>query len=50
MVYRVGSLKNTNTKLYTKKEKLNWSDDDIDLLGVKIPNVAKTVGNSTRNH
>ena len=36
-VYRVGSAKNSNAKIYTNKQ-LQWSDDDIDLLGVKIPN------------
>ena len=36
-VYRVGSLKNTNAQLYTKKD-LHWSDGDIELLGIRIPN------------
>ena len=38
-IYRVGSLKNTNAKLYTSKE-FTWSDDDIDMLGVHICNNA----------
>ena len=36
-VYRIGSLRNTAAKLYTAKE-LTWSDSDIELLGVQIPN------------
>ena len=36
-VYRVGSLKNTDAKIYTHKQ-LQWSDGDIDLLGVRISN------------
>ena len=36
-VYRVGSLKGTNAKLYTGKM-LNWSDEDVELLGIQIPN------------
>ena len=36
-VYRVGSLKSTNAKLYTDKT-LNWSDEDVELLGIQIPN------------
>ena len=36
-VYRIGSLKNSNAKIYTTKE-LNWSDDDIPMLGVVIQN------------
>ena len=34
-VYRVGSLKNSNAKLYTSKE-LNWTNKDIHTLGVYI--------------
>ena len=36
-IYRVGSLKNTNAKIYTLKE-LQWSDGDIEMLGVCIRN------------
>ena len=36
-VYRLGSLKHTNAKIYTTKE-LKWSNGDIDMLGVKIVN------------
>ena len=40
MVYRVGSLQYSDSKLITRRS-LNWSDEDIDLLGVKIPNNGK---------
>ena len=36
-IYRIGSLKNTNAKIYTCKP-IKWSDDDIDMLGVIIKN------------
>ena len=36
-LYRIGSLKNSEATLYTQK-KVNWSDGDIDLLGVTIKN------------
>ena len=36
-MYRVGSLKNSNARLYTEKQ-LQWSDDDILMLGVSITN------------
>ena len=36
-IYRVGSLKGTNAKCYTKMP-LAWSDDDIKMLGVTIKN------------
>ena len=36
-VYRVGSLKNSNAKLYTAKA-LNWSDEDIRILGIDVSN------------
>ena len=41
-IYRIGSLKNSDVKLYTNKELL-WSDGDIDLLGLKIGNGQRTL-------
>lgn len=35
-IYRVGSLANTNAKIYTAKE-FNWTNEPISLLGVLIP-------------
>ena len=35
-IYRIGSLCNSNAKLFTQKD-LNWTNKPIDLLGVKIP-------------
>ena len=37
VVYRIGSIKNTNAKLYTQKE-LKWSNESFDLLGLEISN------------
>ena len=39
-IYRIGSLKNSDAKLYTTKE-FRWSDDDIKMLGVMISNNAE---------
>ena len=36
-IYRIGSLRNTDAMLYCTK-KLNWSDGDIDLLGITVKN------------
>ena len=36
-IYRVGSLRGTDARLYTVKN-FNWSDGDIELLGVTLPN------------
>ena len=36
-IYRVGSLQYTDAQLYTHK-KLQWSDGDLELLGIKIKN------------
>ena len=36
-IYRIGSLRGSNAKFVTQKE-LNWSDGDIELLGVTIKN------------
>ena len=36
-VYQIGSFSNTDAKLITSKE-LGWSDGDVELLGVSIPN------------
>ena len=36
-VYREGYLKGTNAKLNTGKM-LNWSGEDVELLGIQIPN------------
>ena len=36
-IYRISSLKHTNAKVYTLKQ-LQWSDGDINMLGVKIKN------------
>ena len=36
-IYRIGSLKNSNAKIYTQKN-LNWSDGDIEMLGIRIRN------------
>ena len=36
-IYRIGSLKNSNAKTYTQKN-LNWSDGDIEMLGIRIRN------------
>ena len=36
-IYRVGSLKNSDAKLYTNKE-FTWSDGDSDLLGIEVAN------------
>ena len=36
-IYRVGSLKNTDSKLYTQKN-VKWSDDDIEMLGIEVTN------------
>ena len=38
-IYRIGSLKNSNAQLYTQKP-LNWSNDDISMLGILIANDA----------
>lgn len=35
-VYRVGSLADTDAKIYTTKE-FNWTNEPISLLGVLIP-------------
>ena len=35
-VYRIGSIHNSNAKLYTQ-DNLNWSNDPIQLLGILIP-------------
>ena len=40
-IYRTGSLKNSNARLYTMKN-LTWSDSDIELLGFKIENGTRT--------
>ena len=39
-VYSIGLLKNTDAKIYTRKE-LSWSDGDISMLGVDICNDVK---------
>ena len=44
-IYRIGSLKGSNAKLYTNKN-LVWTDDDIELLGVKIVNAEMQNSNS----
>ena len=36
-IYHIGSLKNNNAKIYTQKN-LNWTDGDIEMLGIKIRN------------
>ena len=36
-IYRIGSLKGTDAKIYTNKS-FTWSDEDIDMLGMKISN------------
>ena len=36
-IYRIGSIKNTNAKIYTLKP-LQWSDGDINMLGATITN------------
>ena len=38
-IYRLGSLKNSDAKIYTTKQ-LNWSSDDIEMLGITIKNGA----------
>ena len=38
-IYRIGSLRNSNAKCYTAKL-INWSNGDIELLGVMIYNSA----------
>ena len=38
-IYRIGSLKHTDAKLYTVKP-IQWSDGDIDMLGIRIENQA----------
>ena len=40
IVYRIGSLQYTDASIYTKKP-LQWSDGDIQLLGISISNAAK---------
>ena len=37
-IYRIGSIKESNARLYTTKE-LKWSDGPIETLGVKIPSI-----------
>lgn len=37
-IYRIGSLANTDAKIYTTR-KFNWTNDPIELLGVIIPTV-----------
>lgn len=37
-IYRIGSLANSDAKVYTTRE-FNWTNDSISLLGVKIPTV-----------
>ena len=39
-IYRVGSLKGSNVKMYTLKN-IQWSDGDIEMLGVRIRNDAR---------
>ena len=34
-IYRIGSLKTTNAKMYTNK-KFHWTNDDIRVLGIDI--------------
>ena len=41
-IYRIGSLKNSDAKLYTAKE-FNWTNADIDILGIKISTDPKTL-------
>ena len=36
-IYRIGSLKNSNAKIYTTKE-VNWLDGDIETLGITVNN------------
>ena len=38
-VYRLGSLRNSNAKIYTKKE-LQWFDGDIEILGITVWNAS----------
>ena len=44
-LYRVGSLKNMDAQIYTIK-KLMWSNNDIDILGIKVLNGNLTVGSN----
>ena len=37
LIYRIGSIKNTDAKLYTQKELL-WTNNDFDMLGITITN------------
>ena len=46
-IYHIGSLKNREAKLYTIKP-LQWSDGDIDMLGISIKN-APEQSNSSLN-
>ena len=47
-MYRTGSLRNSNAKLYTSKE-LNWSNEKICVLGVDIYNCQETTMNENYN-
>ena len=43
-IYRLGSLKNSNAKLYSTKQ-FKWSSGYIDMLGVKISNAPRQTAN-----
>ena len=44
-IYRIGSLKNTNAKLYTTKN-IKWSDGNIEMLGITLSNCEQQNCNS----
>ena len=44
LIYRIGSIANTNAKIYTQRE-ISWTNDPINILGVQVSNTEANTSN-----